>query len=295
MWCGQVRDDILIYMGLLDDRVAWVTGAGRGFGAGIAHGLVLAGAKVCLTDIDIGELSTTVDEIGAKSDQTFVQLADVSDSNEMKLAADAIVDKWGRLDVVICNAATMPLVPFADHTPEFWRKMIDVNLSGVYHAVWAAWPHLMRQGGGHCVAIASGASVGGFVNEIAYCTAKHGIEGFAKALAMEAEPVNIAVNTMGPGGVIKPTEITRAQAKQMTQLERSRWLDPLSLSPAFVWLVTQPPARFSGLRFDAGRLAATISAEGYKFLFTPEKATSYVDDMKLRIDQRRLWTMLAVD
>ncbi len=274
--------------------MAWVTGAGRGFGAGIAHGLILAGAKVCLTDINEEELSTTVDEIGAGADQTLIQLVDVLDYNKWKLAADAIVARWGRLDVVICNAAIMPLASFSDHTPEFWRRMIDVNLSGVYNAVWAAWPHLLRQGGGHCVAIASGASVGGFVNEIAYCTAKHGIEGFAKALAMEAEPFNIAINTMGPGAVIKPTQITRAQAEQMTQSQRSRWLDPLSLSPACVWLVTQPPARFSGLRFDAGCLAATILAEGYEFVFAPEKVTVYVQDLVQRMEQRRGWSLLAV-
>ena len=150
----------------------------------------------------------------------------------------------------------MPLVPFAEHTPDFWRKMIDVNLTGVYHGVWAAWPHMVRQGGGHCIAIASGASLRGFVNEVAYCAAKHGIEGFTKALALEAGQYNIAVNTMGPGKLIKPTSIRRSDEAQLTDADRARWTDPLLLAPAFVWLAAQPPSRYSGpalRRRPAGR------------------------------------------
>ena len=264
---------------LLEDRVAWVTGAGRGFGAGIARGLAQAGARVCITDIDARELTVTADEMRSDGSEVMTQLVDVSDAPAMEAAAAAIVARWGRLDVVVNNAAIMPLVPFAEHTPAFWRTMIDVNLTGVYHGVWAAWPHMVRQGGGHCIAIASGASMRGFVNEVAYCAAKHGIEGFTKALALEAAPYNIAINTMGPGKLIKPTSIRRADEAALSDADRARWTDPLLLAPAFVWLAAQPPSRFSGLRFDAGPLADTIAAEGYDFDFAPEKATLYVEEM----------------
>lgn len=270
----------------LAGQVAWVTGAGRGFGAGIARGLAQAGARVCITDIDAGELAATAEEIRSDGGDVLLRLADVADAAAMQATADAIVAQWGRLDVVVNNAAVMPLVPFEQHTPEFWRKMIDVNLTGVYHGVWAAWPHMVRQGGGHCIAIASGASVRGFVDEVAYCAAKHGIEGFTKALALEAAPHNIALNTMGPGKLIKPTSITRRDEANLSDADRARWTDPLLLAPAFVWLATQPPARFTGLRFDAGPLADTIAAEGYDFAFAPEKATLYVEDMKERLARR---------
>ena len=154
---------------LLANRVAWVTGAGRGFGAGIARGLAQAGARVCITDIGADELAATAAEIRGDSGEVMVQVTDVTDASAMQATAAAIVAQWGRLDVVVNNAAVMPLVPFTQHTPDFWRKMIDVNLTGVYHGVWAAWPHMVRQGGGHCIAIASGASVRGFVDEVAYC------------------------------------------------------------------------------------------------------------------------------
>lgn len=267
---------------LLAGKVAWVTGAGRGFGAGIAQGLALAGARVGICDVNATELQVTADAIAAAGGEAWSQVVDVTDFAAMQAMASGLAARWGRLDVVVNNAAIMPLVPFAQHTPLFWQKMIGVNLTGVYHGVWAAWPHLIAGGGGHCIAIASGASVRGFRDEVAYCAAKHAIEGFTKALAIEAMPLNIAVNTMGPGKRIKPTAITRAEEDALPEDERREWVDPLQLAPAFVWLAAQAPTRFTGLRFDAGPLADTIAQEGYDFAFAPEKATLYVDDFVQR-------------
>lgn len=278
---------------ILAGKVALVTGAGRGFGAGIARGFVRAGARVCIVDINEAELNETEDEIrqdmqaGAAPDMpdcVLGRVADVSAYAEMDATVAAIVDRWDRLDIVVNNAAIMPLVSFEETDPAFWKTMIDVNLTGVYNGVKAAWPQLVRQGGGHCIAIASGASVRGFVDEVAYCAAKHGIEGFTKALAIEAEPHNIAINTMGPGKLIKPTAISRVQEHSADPETRQRWTDPVELAPAFVWLAAQPPSRFSGLRFDAGPIADTVAAEGFDFAFSPQKVTLYVDDF---IDRQR--------
>lgn len=276
----------------LSGRVALVTGAGRGFGAGIALGLARAGARVCLVDLDTPELAQTATEIGADAGEALTCPADVSDFAAMVRATAQAVDRWGRLDIVVSNAAIMPLVSFADTTPTLWQTMLDVNLTGVFNSVKAAWPHLSVNGG-HCIAIASGASLRGFYDEVAYCTAKHGLEGFTKALAMEAEPLGIAVNTMGPGKLIKPTSVTRADFAAMAPAEQAKYADPVDLAPAFVWLAMQPPARFTGLRFDAGPLADTIAAEGYGFNFAPEKATLYTDDFEARRNRRREWTKLV--
>ena len=275
---------------LLHGKVAWVTGAGRGFGAGIAQGLALAGARVGISDVNAAELNVTAAAIRAAGGKVVAHAVDVTDFEAMQGMAVALVAEWGRLDIVVNNAAIMPLVPFSHHTPEFWQKMIGVNLTGVYYGVHAAWPHLIAEGGGHCIAIASGASVRGFRDEVAYCAAKHAIEGFTKALAIEAEPLNIAINTMGPGKRIKPTSIARVEEATIPEDERSQWTDPLLLAPAFTWLAAQPPSRFTGLRFDAGPLADTIGAEGYDFEFAPEKATLYVEDFKQRLEQRTQWS-----
>ena len=212
----------------LENQVAWVTGAGRGFGAAIARGLAQAGAHVCITDVNADELAATADEIDAAVDRssstTLALLTDVCDAAAMQESAARIVERWGRVDILVSNAAILPLAPFEAHTPAFWRKMIDVNLTGVYHGVWAVWPHMVRQQHGHCIAIASGASVRGFVDEVAYCTAKHGLEGFTQALALEARPHQIAVNTMGPGRRIKPTSVQHESHTSVMVIFRASWM-----------------------------------------------------------------------
>jgi NAD(P)-dependent dehydrogenase (short-subunit alcohol dehydrogenase family) len=268
-------------------HVALITGAGRGFGAGIALAFGRAGAKVCITDVNESELAVTAAEMEAAGGEVLPLIADVSSFEAMQSAVAQTVARWGRLDTLVSNAAIMPLVPFTQHTPDFWRKMIDVNLTGVYNGVKAAWDQMVSQGGGHLMSIASGASVRGFVDEVAYCAAKHGLEGFTKALALEAEPVNIAINTVGPGKLIKPTNITRAEWDALSPAERAKWTDPAELGRAFVWLASQPPARFTGLRFDAGPIADTLTAEGWHFDFAPEKVTLYVGDMVERIERRK--------
>ena len=279
---------------LLAGKVAVVTGAGRGFGAGIARGLAQAGAHLCLIDINADELAATQREIATDEAgrEALALTVDVSDFSQMAAAVEQVVARWGRLDLLVSNAAIMPLVSFADTTPALWEKMMAVNLTGVFNGVKAVWPQMVAQGGGHCVAIASGSSLRGFVDEVAYCTAKHGLEGFTKALAMESEAHNIAVNTMGPGKLIKPTSISRIEAEQATPARREGWTDPLTLAPAFVWLALQPPARYTGLRFDAGPLADTIAAEGYDFAFVPAKVTRYVEDFVARVEERARWTQL---
>jgi NAD(P)-dependent dehydrogenase (short-subunit alcohol dehydrogenase family) len=278
--------------GMLEGTVALITGAGRGLGWGIARGFAQAGARVSIIDVNEEELHQSTTDIKLYSDDVLALIADVRDLAAMENAVTQTVERWGRLDAIINNAAIMPLVSFEETTPALWQEIIDVNLTGVYNGVKAAWHQMKRQGGGHCIAIASGASVRGFVNEVAYCAGKHALEGFTRALAMEAEPHNIAINTMGPGKLIKPTSITRAEATQMAAEQRAKWADPIESAPGFIWLISQHPARFTGLRFDAGPIADAVAAEGYGFEFAPEKVTSYPSDFVDRLQQRENWTQL---
>jgi NAD(P)-dependent dehydrogenase (short-subunit alcohol dehydrogenase family) len=266
----------------LRDTVVLVTGAARGLGWGIARAFGMAGAKVCVTDLDEEELARCARDLAADGTTYHTRRSDVADLTECATVVKTIVNRWGRLDVVVHNAIYMPLIRFEALTPEEWWRQINVGLSGLFNCAHAAWPQMKAQGGGHVIGIASGSSLRGYKDEVAYCTVKHGVEGFIKALSLEARADNIALNTIGPGARIKPTRMTWAEYDQAPTGLRAGWADPVALGQAWVWLAAQPPGRFSGYRFDAAPLVQTIAREGPDFSFAPEKVTLYPDDFRAR-------------
>ncbi len=268
---------------LLENKVALVTGAGRGLGWGIARALGQAGARVCVSDINDTELARSVGDLQSDGTEVLFLHLDVSDLKAFGTAVDQVVARWERLDVVVQNAVYMPLVRFEDTSPELWWRQLHISLGGLFNATRAVWDVMKAQGGGHIMGIASGSSVRGYKDEVTYCTGKHGQEGFVKALALEAAPYNIAINTVGPGKPIKTTDITWEQLDAMPAEQKAAWADPVELGKAFAWIASQPPSRFSGLRFDAGPIADTVAREGYDFEFAPEKVTLYVDDFIARM------------
>ena len=263
-------------------RVALVTGAARGLGWGIARAFGLAGARVCVTDINDDELARCARDLAEDGAEFRACSSDVADLAECTRVVQEIVDRWGRLDVVVHNAIYMPLVPFDATTPEEWSRQIGVGIGGLFNCTYAAWDQMKAQGGGHIIGIASGSSIRGYKEEIAYCTIKHGIEGFVKALSLEARAHNIALNTIGPGARIKPTRLTWAEHDRAPAELRATWADPVTLGQAWVWLAAQPPGRFSGYRFDAANLVETLAREGDAFEFAVDKVTRYPDDFRER-------------
>lgn len=269
-------------MKLAEGTVAWITGAARGLGWGIARAFARAGARVCVTDVNEDELARCATDLDADGAQFLMRTSDAADPAACIGVARMIVERWGRLDVVVHNAIYMPLQALEATTPDDWARQIAVGLGGLYNCTRAAWPQMKTQGGGHLMGVASGSSLRGYKDEVAYCAIKHGIEGFVKALSLEARPYNIAVNTIGPGTAIKPTRITWAEYDRAAEDLRASWADPVELGAAWVWLAAQPPSRFSGYRLDAAPLVRTIAREGPDFAFAPEKVTLYPDDFRAR-------------
>ena len=266
----------------LTGRVALVTGAGRGFGWGIARALGSAGARVAFTDINEEELDKAVADATADGSEAASWLLDVADLAAFERVVDAVATTWAPVDILVHNAIFMPLIRFEDTSPESWWRQLQVSLGGLFNGCKAVWPSMKERGGGHIIGIASGSSVRGYTEEVTYCTAKHGQEGFMKALALEARTLGIALNTIGPGKTIKPTRLTWDDLERMPPAETKDWHDPYHLGQAFVWLASQPPRRFTGLRFDAGTIVDTLDREGAEFEVTPEKVTLYVDDFLAR-------------
>jgi len=264
-------------------KVALVTGAGRGLGWGIARALGRSGASVCLTDIDVDELARAEADVRRDGTTYMLLQLDVADRKAFQAVVDEVVRTWGRLDALVHCAIYMPLIRFDALSDDDWQRQIDVSLGGLYNGTRAVWAQMKLQGGGHIIGIASGSSVRGYKNEVAYCASKHAQEGFAKALALEAQAFNIAINTVGPGAPIKTTRLTWAEFGALSDSQKSHWADPVELGRAFVWLAAQPPSRFTGLRFDAAPIVKTLDREGFDFDFAPEKVTLYPDDVTARI------------
>jgi NAD(P)-dependent dehydrogenase (short-subunit alcohol dehydrogenase family) len=271
----------------LNNGVALITGAARGLGWGIARAFGIAGARVGVTDISDDDLARCARTLAADGADFQTFHSDVADLTECQSVVKRILDRWGRLDVVVHNAIYMPLVTFDATTPGEWTRQINVGIGGLFNCTYAVWNQMKAQGGGHIMGIASGSSIRGYEEEIAYCTIKHGAEGFIKALSLEARSHNIALNTIGPGARIKPTRMTWAEYDQTPAELRTKWADPVELGKAWVWLAAQPPSRFSGYRFDAAKLVQTIAREGDDFEFAVEKVTLYPDDFRARQDWYR--------
>jgi NAD(P)-dependent dehydrogenase (short-subunit alcohol dehydrogenase family) len=269
-------------MAVTEQQVVLVTGAARGLGWGIARAFGLAGAKVCVTDINDEELEQCGRDLAADGADCLAVRSDVADLGECRRLVAEIVARWGRLDVVVHNAIYMPLITFDATTPEEWARQLDVGLGGMFNCTHAVWEQMKAQGGGHIIGVASGSSFRGFKEEIAYCAIKHGVEGFVKALSLEAREHDIAINTIGPGAPIKPTRMTRAELDRIPADVKAAWADPLNLGRAWVWLASQPPARISGYRLDGGPIVQTLDREGPDFDFAPEKVTLYPDDFRAR-------------
>ncbi len=266
----------------LPNRVVLVTGAARGLGWGIARAFGLAGAAVCAVDINGDDLARCERDLAADGAVFHTGRSDVANLHECERVVREIVDRWGRLDVVVHNAIYMPLLTFDETTPGEWSRQLDVGIGGLFNCTHAAWSQMKAQGGGHIIGVASGSSIRGYKKEVAYCAIKHGVEGFVKALSLEAAEHNIAVNTMGPGARIKPTRMTWEEYDRAPADVRAQWADPVELGRGWVWLAGQPPRRFSGYRFDAGRIVETIAREGDTFEFRPEKVTLYPEDFRAR-------------
>jgi len=156
---------------------------------------------------------------------------------EFQSVVDQVAAQWGRLDVVVQNAVYMPLLRFEDMSPELWWRQLHVSLGGLFNAIRSSWNVMKAQGRrAHYGDRQRIERAGIQERSVLLPRAKHGQEGMIKALALEAAPYQIALNTMGPGKRVKPTDVTWAQLDAMPAEQKAQWADPVELGKAFVWL-----------------------------------------------------------
>ena len=192
-------------MGLLSGKVAIVTGAGRNIGRAIALELAADGASVLINArSNRDEAEAVKREIEAKGGKALVHIGDIADANAVQAMADAAVKHFGRIDILVNNAALRREKPFSEMTYADWREVMNVILDGTFHCVKACLPYLKASGAGTIVNIGGLSAHTGASDRAHVVTAKSGIVGFTRALAHDLSADGITVNCVVPGIIGTP-------------------------------------------------------------------------------------------
>jgi NAD(P)-dependent dehydrogenase (short-subunit alcohol dehydrogenase family) len=247
-------------MGLLDGRIAIVTGAARGNGAAIARLLASEGAGVALLDIDGGVAGETAlaiaDDTGAS---TYGARADVAHAADIEAAVAQALETFGRIDILVNNAGVLYDTPVPGLDMRLWEKTLAVNLTGPLRFIDQVAPVMIAQGSGAIVNITSIASSIGFDSYVAYCAAKSGLMGVTRAASLALAPHGVRVNALAPG--IIHTSMTEplyddpaAHAEIVSRIPLGHVADAVEVAKGVLFLASDLSAYVTGteLVVDAG-------------------------------------------
>jgi 3-oxoacyl-[acyl-carrier protein] reductase len=234
-------------------RVAIVTGAGRGIGAATAIRLAEAGTAVGVLDIAADACEQTAEKINVSGGTALAAPADVTDDSQVKAAVAHVAAELGAPTVLVNNAGVVRDRLFEDMTDEDWNVVLDVNLRGAFLACRAVRQHMVSAGWGRIINMSS-ASADGNREQVNYSSAKAGILGMTRALALELGPAGVTVNAIAPGYIV--TDMTRATAARMGadfgKLQRT--------------VARRTPVRRVGHPEDIAAAVAFLASEGAGFI-----------------------------
>ena len=196
----------------LKDRVVVITGAGQGIGRGFAHHFAVQGAVPVIADIDGGNAASVQAEIEAEGGRALGIQTDVASEAACREMAEAALSAFGRIDVLINNAAVfsrITMAPFWELPVDEWKRAMDVNITGAFFSARAVVPAMREAGWGRIVNVTSGTVKSGPPNYLHYVTSKSAVIGMTRSMARELGDWNITVNTFWPGvtdtGIPRPS------------------------------------------------------------------------------------------
>ena len=187
----------------LKDTVAIITGAARGIGRGIAQSLAREGAHVVIADLPPlqEEMERTGALVEGEGAQALLVHCDVRESSQVSALAQAALDRFGRIDVLVNNAGVISVAPVASMSEEEWDRVLAVNLKGTFLCSKAVVPHMVERRAGRIVNISSVAGKRGQPGLAHYCASKFAVIGLTQTLALELASSNVTVNAVCPGEV----------------------------------------------------------------------------------------------
>lgn len=221
-------------------RVALVTGAARGIGLGIATCLAELGASVVLNDLRGEDLDVAVGSLEPLGAPLLPIVGDVSQRADVASLVDGALRAFGRIDILVNNAAVLGAKPFVDCSEEDWDRVIDTNLKGVFLCTRAVLGDMIERGSGNIVNIASIAAFHYTTAHAAYAASKAGIIALTRDLAYEVAPYGVRVNAVAPGPIATPMTQQDAPAPLRRALidgvRVGRWGTPRDIGEAVVFL-----------------------------------------------------------
>ncbi|MGI9610882.1 MAG: SDR family NAD(P)-dependent oxidoreductase [Acidimicrobiia bacterium] len=247
----------------LNDKVVLITGAGKGIGRAIAERFAGAGCNMAINDVDPESVGETVGTIKAAGGTAMPAVADVSDSARVNAMIDAVVAEHGRIDVLVNNAGLVgPMLHFFEADEAWWRKIIDVNLTGHFLVSHPTARIMAKQGGGCIINMSSGGATKAHRAFTAYDATKGGIEALTRAMSLDLGPYNIRVNALMPGSIDTTGLDLEARKLRGENVPLGRIGEPIDMTGAALFLASDDASYITGdvIKIDGGMTAQQRSA-----------------------------------
>ena len=245
------------------DRVAIVTGGGKGIGEEICLGLAREGANIVIAEVDLDNANKVVDKIKDLKRDAIAIKTDVSNEASVNNLIEETIKKFSKIDILINNAGIRHIKNLSDHSKQDWDDMIAVNLTGPYMTCQAAIPHMIKNGKGKIINFGSIASFMGRPDRVGYVAAKSGVLGLTRALAVDLSYKNINVNTICPGLISTPfnkkfAEDPKHGEKWGKETVVGRWGLPKDIVGAAIFLSSDDSDFINGseIKIDGGWLSS---------------------------------------
>lgn len=221
-----------------DGKTIIVTGGGSGIGAATAQELASSGATVVVADVNLAHAEAVTNDIVAAKGRAYACAVDVAKAEDVQAMVAFAVEKTGALHGIVNNAGIGgPAAPTGSYDIDGWRKVLGINLSGVFYGMRYAIPEIEKAGGGAVVNVASILGSVGFPNSTAYVSAKHGVLGATKNAALEHAAAGVRVNSVGPGFIHTPLVANALDEATLKFLEGKHALNRLGKSEEVAALI----------------------------------------------------------